>query len=55
MATYETKWQGPPVELPWGRQHRFVAHRLSIGERGIRVHRVDDGYVKVISEFLSDL
>jgi restriction system protein len=34
-ATYETRHHGPPIEPPpWARQHRFVAHRLSLGERG---------------------
>lgn len=54
-ATYETRDQGPPVELPpWVERHRFVAERLSIGERGTRVQLVRGNDVRAINDFLAE-
>jgi restriction system protein len=55
-ASYETRNYGPPVEPPpWVDLPRFIGERLSVGDRGIRMQRVENGDVRAISTFLSDL
>jgi restriction system protein len=55
-ASYETRNDGPPVEPPpWVDLPRFFGERLSVGDRGIRMQRVENGDVRAISTFLSDL
>ncbi len=51
---YETRNHGPRVEPPPELNlPRFMGERLSVGEKGIRVQRVENGDVRAITEFLS--